>query len=101
MVLGTKVTAKVHPEGDDGLNLFTGTVDAVDNINNTYRINFDRVGIGTHSVLDVEVASEDYEAMNLQLFVVKERPKIARANSPIETYAAAQRQRNQRNDMMA
>lgn len=41
-----------------------------------------RVGIGTHSVPDVEVASEDYEAMNLQLFIVKERPKIAGANSP-------------------
>ena len=41
MVIGTKVTAKVHPEGD-GLNLFTGTVDAVDNVNNAYRINFDR-----------------------------------------------------------
>ena len=41
-----------------------------------------RVGIGTHSVPDVEVASEDYEAMNLQLFVVKERPKIARPCSP-------------------
>ena len=41
MVIGTKVTAKVHPEGD-GLRLFTGTVDAVDNVHNTYRVNFER-----------------------------------------------------------
>ena len=41
-----------------------------------------REGIGIHDVADVEVASEEYEAMNLQLFIVKERPKIAGAISP-------------------
>lgn len=35
--------------------LFTGVVDAVDFISNTYRINFDRPGLGSHSVPDIEV----------------------------------------------
>ena len=43
---------------------------------------FSREGIGAHSIPDVEVSSEEYEAMSLQLFIVKERPKIAGASSP-------------------
>ena len=35
--------------------LFTGVIDAVDFINNTYRIVFDRPGLGSHSVPDIEV----------------------------------------------
>lgn len=35
--------------------LFTGKVDAVDPSNHTYRITFDRVGLGTHSIPDYEV----------------------------------------------
>lgn len=99
MVIGTRVTAKVHPEGD-GLRLFTGTVDAVDNTSNTYRINFEREGIGTHSVPDVEVASEEYEAMNLQLFIVKERPKIVGANSPPEPIIGGICGRRSREDLV-
>lgn len=41
-----------------------------------------REGIGSHSIPDTDVASEEYESMNLQLFMVKERPKIAGAHSP-------------------
>ena len=37
--------------------LYTGTIDAVDTLNNTYRITFDRVGLGTHTVPDYEVLS--------------------------------------------
>lgn len=52
LVIGTKVTARIrHPQ--DGL--FTGCVDAVDISNNTYRISFERSGLGTHSVPDFEV----------------------------------------------
>ena len=44
MVIGTKVTAKVPNYFDeDGLNLFTGSVEAVDNTNNSYRISFHRL----------------------------------------------------------
>lgn len=32
-----------------------GQIDAVDTSNNTYRITFDRQGLGTHSVPDYEV----------------------------------------------
>lgn len=35
--------------------LFTGVVDALDTVTNTYRITFDRPGIGTHSIPDYEV----------------------------------------------
>lgn len=43
-VVGTRVTAKVNPEGN-GLRLFTGTVDAVDTINNTFRVGFQRYDV--------------------------------------------------------
>ena len=35
--------------------LFSGTIDALDTVNNTYRITFDRVGFGTYSVPDIDV----------------------------------------------
>jgi len=35
--------------------LFSGIIDALDTVNNTYRITFDRVGFGTYSVPDVDV----------------------------------------------
>lgn len=41
-----------------------------------------REGVGCRSIPDTDVASEDFETMNLQLFIVKERPKLAGANSP-------------------
>lgn len=35
--------------------LFTGQIDAVDTIAATYRVTFDRNGLGTHTVPDYEV----------------------------------------------
>ena len=35
--------------------LFSGIIDALDTVNNTYRITFDRVGFGTYSVPDIDV----------------------------------------------
>ena len=35
--------------------LFTGVVDALDTVSNSYRIIFDRPGLGTHSIPDYEV----------------------------------------------
>ena len=35
--------------------LFIGVIDALDTVNNTYRVTFDRPGLGTYSVPDVEV----------------------------------------------
>lgn len=52
LVVGTKVTARLRkPEN----GLYTGIIDAVDTSDNTYRITFDRNGIGTHSIPDYEV----------------------------------------------
>ena len=35
--------------------LFTGQIDAVDTLNATYRVTFDRAGLGTHTIPDYEV----------------------------------------------
>eukprot|EP00061_Rhincodon_typus_P016851 g45279.t1 len=52
LVIGTKVTARLRGFHD---GLFTGQIDAVDTINATYRVTFDRTGLGTHTVPDYEV----------------------------------------------
>jgi len=52
LVIGTKVTARLRKPQD---GLFNGSIDAVDTSNNTYRITFERTGLGTHSVPDYEV----------------------------------------------
>jgi len=50
--IGTKVTARLRRPQD---GLFSGSIDAVDTSNNTYRITFERQGLGTHSIPDYEV----------------------------------------------
>lgn len=52
LVIGTKVTARLRRPQD---GLFSGSIDAVDTSNNTYRITFERQGLGTHSIPDYEV----------------------------------------------
>lgn len=39
--------------------LFTGQIDAVDTLNATYRVTFDRTGLGTHTIPDYEVLVSD------------------------------------------
>ncbi|KAL1122621.1 hypothetical protein AAG570_002948 [Ranatra chinensis] len=56
LVIGTKVTARLRSPQD---GLFTGSVDAFDTSNNTYRITFERAGLGTHSIPDFEVLSNE------------------------------------------
>jgi protein lin-9 len=56
LVVGTKVTARLRKPQD---GLFTGCINAVDTSNNTYRISFERPKLGTHSVPDFEVLSND------------------------------------------
>lgn len=52
-----KVTARLrHPQ--DGI--YTGSVDMVDSLTSTYRITFDRPGLGTHNVPDIEVLANDF-----------------------------------------
>ncbi|KAB7507188.1 Protein lin-9-like protein [Armadillidium nasatum] len=74
LVVGTKVTARLRkPEN----GLYTGIIDAVDTSDNTYRITFDRNGIGTHSIPDYEVLSnEGFDMMPLSSFSHQFRPRI-------------------------
>ncbi|KAG9464991.1 hypothetical protein GDO78_019111 [Eleutherodactylus coqui] len=55
--------------------LFTGQIDAVDTQNFTYRVTFDRNGLGTHTIPDYEVLSnEPHETMPIAAFGQKQRP---------------------------
>jgi len=40
--------------------LFSGTIDALDTVTNTYRITFERAGFGTYSVPDIDVVVRIY-----------------------------------------
>ncbi|XP_013175189.1 PREDICTED: protein lin-9 homolog [Papilio xuthus] len=73
LVVGTKVTARLRKPQD---GLFTGCIDAVDTSNNTYRITFERPKLGTHSVPDYEVLSnEPPDTINLSSITQKFRPR--------------------------
>ncbi|XP_074600529.1 protein lin-9 homolog [Brevipalpus obovatus] len=74
LVIGTKVTAILRKPQE---GLFTGTIDAVDTSNGLYRITFKRPNIGTHSVPDYEVISNDPpEYIALSSFQSKVRPRV-------------------------
>ena len=45
-------TARLRKPQD---GLFTGTIEALDTVDNTYRVTFDKPGLGTHSIPDYEV----------------------------------------------
>ncbi|XP_060530982.1 protein lin-9 homolog [Cylas formicarius] len=73
LVIGSKVTARLRKPSD---GLYTGSIDAVDTSNNTYRITFERQGLGTHSVPDYEVLSnEPPETITIASFQKKFRPR--------------------------
>lgn len=73
LVIGTKVTARLRKPQD---GLFTGSIDAVDTSNNTYRITFERQSLGTHSVPDYEVLSnEPPDTISTSSFQNKFRPR--------------------------
>lgn len=79
LVIGTRVTARLRKPQD---GLFTGSIDAVDTSNNTYRITFERPGLGTHSVPDYEVLStEPPEMISLSSFASKFRPRSSLPSS--------------------
>ncbi|XP_057670530.1 protein lin-9 homolog [Diorhabda carinulata] len=83
LVIGTKVTARLRKPQD---GLFTGSIDAVDTSNNTYRITFERQGLGTHSVPDYEVLSnEPPETISIMSFQAKFRPRNNVVFSPVKT----------------
>eukprot|EP00076_Gallus_gallus_P038892 XP_025004430.1 protein lin-9 homolog isoform X2 [Gallus gallus] len=72
LVIGTKVTARLRGVHD---GLFTGQIEAVDTLNATYRVTFDRAGLGTQTIPDYEVLSnEPHETMPIAAFGQKQRP---------------------------
>ena len=75
LVIGTKVSARLHKPQS---GIFTGQIDAVDSTASTYRVRFDIPELGTHSVMDIDVQSnESEETMPISAFALKERPKLA------------------------
>lgn len=73
LTVGTKVTARLRAPQD---GLFTGTVEAVDPLTNSYRIKFDRPGIPLQSIPDYEVAaSEQPKTLTLSHITQNFRPR--------------------------
>ncbi|XP_037826485.1 protein lin-9 homolog [Lucilia sericata] len=73
--LGTKVTARLRVPQD---GIFSGTVDAFDSVSSTYRVTFDRNGLGTHSIPDYEIVSENFnEMLPLQSITKDFRPSLS------------------------
>ncbi|XP_028296063.1 protein lin-9 homolog isoform X2 [Gouania willdenowi] len=71
LIIGTKVTARLRGVHD---GLFTGQIDAVDTSAATYRVTFDRTGLGTHTVPDYEVLSnEPTDTMPISAFAQTHR----------------------------
>lgn len=80
LVIGTRVTALLHKPHD---GLCTGIIDAVDTANHGYRITFDKSEIGTHTVPDYEVLSNDPpEFLPLNSFQTRIKPRMPILKSP-------------------
>ncbi|XP_014241126.1 protein lin-9 homolog isoform X2 [Cimex lectularius] len=80
LVIGTKVTARLRSPQD---GLFTGSVDAFDTSNDTYRITFERPGLGTHSIPDFEVLSnEPIDTISVTSMVHALRPTKPQSSAP-------------------
>ncbi|XP_063230610.1 protein lin-9 homolog [Bacillus rossius redtenbacheri] len=80
LVIGTRVSARLRAPQD---GLFNGSIDAVDTSNNTYRVTFERPGLGTHSVPDYQVLSHEMpETISLASFAQKFRPRAVIPFSP-------------------
>lgn len=84
LILGTKVTARLRG-AHEGVQLFTGKIDAVDVINSSYRVTFDRRNVGSREVPDIEVASEEpQETIQLHSLIDRKRP-LYNAFSPMQS----------------
>lgn len=82
LTVGTKITAMLRSNTEDGL--FNGTIEALDVSNNTYRIHFDKPGLGTHSVPDYEVCSNHPpETISKNLLLQMCRPRVPYHNRSI------------------
>ncbi|XP_023179582.2 uncharacterized protein LOC111605341 [Drosophila hydei] len=72
--LGTKVTARLRTPQD---GIFAGTVAAYHSLNAMYRVTFERPGLGTQSIPDYEIVSENFhEMLPLHSFTKDFRPNL-------------------------
>uniref|UniRef100_T1P8Y8 DIRP protein n=1 Tax=Musca domestica TaxID=7370 RepID=T1P8Y8_MUSDO len=72
--VGTKVTARLRVPQD---GIFSGTVDAFESMTSSYRVTFDRPGLGTHSIPDYEIVSDNFnEMLPLQCITKDFRPSL-------------------------
>lgn len=90
--VGTKVTARLrHPQ--DGI--YTGSIAVVDTLSSSYRITFDRQGLGTHTVPDFEVlANEFHETVSVVSLTMDLRPKATQPMPGIRRGALLSTNRN-------
>ncbi|CAH0391753.1 unnamed protein product [Bemisia tabaci] len=89
LVLGTKVTARLRKPQD---GLFTGIIDALDTSNNTYRITFERGGLGTHSIPDYEVLSNDPpDTISISSYLHKIRPPQSNSAMSVDSDSLSSR----------
>lgn len=71
--VGTKVTARLRLPQD---GIYTGTIAVVDTLSSSYRITFDRQGLGTHAVPDFEVLANEFNETVSVISLTKDlRPK--------------------------
>lgn len=76
--VGSKVTARLRAPQD---GLFTGTVEAIDVMSSSYRVCFDRPGLGSHTIPDFEVVANDSpEKIALNTITKDFRPKYQNAS---------------------
>lgn len=90
--VGTKVTARLrHPQ--DGI--YTGSIAVVDTLSSSYRITFDRQGLGTHTVPDFEVlANEFHDTVSVISLTMDLRPKATQPMPGIRRGALLSTNRN-------
>lgn len=69
LVVGSKVTARLRTPYD---GIYTGVIEALDTITHSYRITFDRPGIGTYSVPDYEILFDSsQDSLPISSFTLK------------------------------
>ncbi|XP_037931978.1 protein lin-9 homolog [Teleopsis dalmanni] len=97
--IGTRVTARLRVPQD---GIFSGMVDAFDSLSSLYRITFDRAGLGTHSIPDYEIASDNFfEMLPLQSIAKDFRPNLSTVltNSAANNMTPLKNMRNGRDSM--
>lgn len=97
--LGTKVTARLR-EPHDGI--FTGNIVAIDSMANSYRVLFDRSGLGTHTIQDIDIfVGESIDTVPLSSLTQDVRPKLLTNEYVLSPYRSDQMSLNKTDPMLA